>query len=130
MKIAAVIAAGVTAVVSAVALGATRSAHLSVTTTAPTTITGTGFKKHERVTVTVSASDTRTKRVVAGLRGGFTTTFKGFAIGRCVAYTVRAKGDRGSTALLKVTPECAPARIETTTDVLFPQDPGAPKKPH
>jgi hypothetical protein len=130
MKLALVIAASVTAILSAVALGATKSAHVAVTATSPTTIQGTGFKAHERVTLTVSAKETRTKRIYAGARGSFTTTFKGLTIPRCDSYTVRAKGNRGSTALLRVIPECAPMRIETTTDPGLPSDPGAPKKHH
>jgi hypothetical protein len=125
------IAAGVAAAFAAVALAASQSAHVAIAQTSPVVVTGAGFKKHERVTLTVSSKSTRTKRIVAGSRGGFSATFRGFSIARCVEYSVRAKGNRGSSAFVKVIPECAPARrIETTTDVGLPSDPGAPKKPH
>jgi len=121
------------AVFTAISLAATTSARLSLGSRSPVTVSGSGFKAHEHVKLTVSATTTRSKLLVTGTRGGFRTTFKAFAIGRCDAYVVTAKGNRGSSAVVRVTPDCAPARAPaatTTTDALLPQDPGAPKKPH
>jgi hypothetical protein len=98
---------------------ASRTAHVSVTSLSPVVVRGTNFLPNERVTVTVFAKGTRTKTVSANLPGGFRATFHTLSIGTCQAYAVRAKGNRGSTAFLKVIPECAPEG----PDALFPIDP-------
>ena len=98
----------IAAVGAANAVAGTR-ARVSVTAAGPVTVRGTSFHKYERVTVTVDASSgTRTKVVKASARGVFTATFAHFAIGHCIAYTIRAKGNHGSLATLSVTPECPP----------------------
>ena len=102
----AVLAALAAAVLATVAFGATKRAQVAVAQTSPTVITGAGFKKREHLAVTVSTNSTRTKRIYAGPRGGFRTTFRGFSIPACTEYTVRAKGNRGSLAVLHVIPEC------------------------
>jgi hypothetical protein len=110
-----------------VAAGAsTNAAHVSVPALSPVIVRGTSFRPSERVRVTVSAKGSHTKTVTANARGNFKTTFTGFSIGRCDPYLVRAKGSRGSSAFLKVIPECAPEG--PNPDVLFPSDP-IPKKP-
>jgi hypothetical protein len=119
----ALIAIGIGAVILvASAVGSTRSAHLSIVSTSPVSVQGIGFKASEHVTVTISSKTSRTKRLTASHRGRFTTMFRGFSIARCAPYAVRAKGDKGSSAFLKVVPECAPQRT-TTTDDLMPTDP-------
>ena len=106
-------------------------ARVAVAQTSPAVITGAGFKKGERIALTVSSKSTRTKRVVAGATGGFRTMFRGFSIARCTEYAVRAKGNRGSSAVLRVIPDCpAQRQVETTMDPGLPSDPGAPKTPH
>jgi hypothetical protein len=85
-----------------------RVARVTVPATSPVSVHGTNFRSHERVTVTVSEKGVRTKTVTANARGGFWTTFRGLTIGSCDLYTVRARGNRGSSAFLKVIPECAP----------------------
>jgi hypothetical protein len=106
-------------------------AQVAVAQTSPVVITGAGFKKGERIALTVSSKSMRTKRIVAGAGGGFRTMFRGFSIARCTEYTVRARGNRGSSAVLRVIPDCpAQRQVETTVDPGLPSDPGAPKKPH
>jgi hypothetical protein len=98
------------AVLAPVAVGASnRTAHVTVPTLSPVTVRGTGFRSNERVRVTFSAKSTRTKSVIASARGTFRVTFSGLSIGSCDAYAVRASGSRGSSAFLKVMPECAPS---------------------
>ena len=94
---------------AAAAAGATTStAHVTVPNLSPFTVRGTGFHANERVKVTVAARSTQWKMVTATGRGRFTTTFARVGLGHCDMYTVRAKGNRGSTAVLRVIPECAP----------------------
>jgi hypothetical protein len=93
--------------VAAVA-SSSRTARVTVPATSPVSVHGTNFRSKERVTVTFSAKGIRTKTVTANARGGFWTTFRGLTIGSCDFYTVRARGNRGSSAFLKVIPECAP----------------------
>jgi hypothetical protein len=81
-------------------------ARLSVVHTAPFTVRGSGFKPAERVALVVAVKSRRQRRVVASSTGSFVARFKGPAIGRCSAYFVRARGNRGSLAVLKVVPEC------------------------
>jgi hypothetical protein len=98
------------AVLAPAAVGASfRTAHVTVSALSPFTVRGTSFRSNERVRVTVFAKDTRTKTVTATARGGFGTKFSGLTIGYCDPYTVRARGNRGSSAFLKVLPECAPS---------------------
>jgi hypothetical protein len=98
------------AVVSPVAVGASnRTAHVTVLTLSPVTVRGTSFRLNERVRVTVFAKSTRTNTVTANARGNFWTKFRGLTIGYCDPYAVRARGNQGSSAFLKVLPECAPA---------------------
>ena len=92
------------------AAAATRTAHVTLVSNSPASVLGTGFRATERVTLTVSATETRTKRVTAGARGNFRTTFAGFSVKFCVPYTLQARGSRGSRAFVKIVPECAPQR--------------------
>jgi len=105
--------------VATAAYAAVGTARVGVMQTSPFTVRGTGFRAHERVAVTVYAKTTRMKAVTAGVRGGFTTAFSGVTIGRCDGYVIRAKGNRGSIAFLKVRPEC-PQPGPSGSDVLFP----------
>jgi len=109
------------------AAGSTNKARVGFVTVSPVSVRGTGFKPGERVMVTVSATVTRKKAVNANARGAFRATFSHFWIVRCQAYTVAAKGNRGSTASLRVIPECAPPPPPDPPDPLPPNDP-LPKK--
>ena len=107
MKIAAVLVLLAT-IASSTAVAATTRARVAVTSTAPVTVDGTGFRSRERVTVTLIATDMHRKVVIAGARGVFTAKFPGTTIGDCEGYFIRAKGNRGSLAVFRVVPECAP----------------------
>lgn len=96
------------ALVGASTATAKTHARVAMQSTAPVTIRGTGFHARERVTVTVTTTGDRTKVVRANARGVFTATFTRFAIGHCIGYTIRAKGNHGSLATLTLTPECPP----------------------
>jgi hypothetical protein len=85
----------------------TTAAHITITSRSPVVVRGTGFRPSERVTVSVSAKSTYRKIVTASRLGAFRVTFRGMAIGACQFYSAQAKGSRGSTASLKVIPECA-----------------------
>lgn len=97
----------VLALLPVAASGSTRTARVTLPSRSPVTVQGTGFRPSERVAVTVSAKTTHRKSVTASRRGAFRTTFPGFSIGYCEAFAVRAKGSRGSSAFVKVIPECA-----------------------
>lgn len=83
-----------------------RTAHITITSRAPVVVRGTGFQPSERVTVTASAKSTHRKVVTATRLGAFRVTFRGFSIGNCQFYSAQAKGNRGSTASMKVIAEC------------------------
>jgi hypothetical protein len=104
----------------------TSAAHVSVPTLSPFTVRGTGFHARERVFVTLLAKGTQSKTIRATTRGRFTTTFARVSLGSCDMYTVRAKGNRGSSAILRVIPECAPSKI-SGGDVRYPRDPVFPR---
>ena len=97
----------IAAVGAATAVAGTR-ARVAVMSTAPMTVRGTSFHARERVTVTVTVDTTRTMVVKANAHGVFTATFAHFAIAHCIGYSIRAKGNHGSLATLKVIPECPP----------------------
>ncbi|MFL5982279.1 MAG: hypothetical protein ACJ74R_11275 [Gaiellaceae bacterium] len=105
MRFAAALAV-VATIASGTAVGATTRARVAVTSTDPMTVVGSGFRSRERVTVTVMTTGIHRKVVTAGAKGGFTAKFAGATIGYCESYFVRAKGNRGSLAILKVIPEC------------------------
>jgi hypothetical protein len=106
----AVFLAVVATIASGTAAAATSQARVAVSSTAPATVDGTGFKARERVTVTFVATEMYRKVVTATARGSFTVKFAAATIRRCESYFVRAKGNRGSLAIVKVMPECAPPR--------------------
>ena len=111
MRLAAVLSLFVAVLPAAAVASPGRTAHVALASSSPVSIRGTNFRSHERVVVTVSAKSTRTKTISAGVRGGFKVTFTGLSIGSCDAYSVRAKGNRGSIAFLKVRPECPPPAL-------------------
>jgi hypothetical protein len=115
------------AFLSVAAVASTGAAQIGFASTSPVSVRGTGFKSGERVALTVAAKVTRKKIVIANSRGAFRATFSAFSIPRCQAYAARAKGNRGSTASVKVIPECA-AEGAGISDALMPIDPVA-KKP-
>jgi hypothetical protein len=127
MRLGAVLLMFVVLLPAAAVASPTRTAHITLASLTPVSVRGTSFRSHERVAVTVSAKSTRTKTVTTGARGGFRVTFTSLSVGTCQAYAVRAKGNRGSVAFLKVTPECAPSGPSGESDPGLPRDP-LPKK--
>ena len=101
-----VLAVALALVAVAAASGATPK--LTVTSQDLFAVRGVRFHPGERVLVVVAAADLRaSKRLRAGAAGGFTAQFPAVQFSSCEAYTVRATGDRGSQAILKVRPpEC------------------------
>jgi hypothetical protein len=80
---------------------------LNVMTGSQFAVRGTAFKPHERVLVVVTAAGQHgSTRLSAGPAGGFVARFPSIDVGSCASYTVRATGDRGSHAGLRVIPEC------------------------
>jgi hypothetical protein len=71
-------------------------------------IRGWTFHPGEHVVVVLTANgENASKRVTAGSRGGFVARFPGFQIPACAVFRVRATGDEGSHATLRVSPpEC------------------------
>jgi hypothetical protein len=64
----------------------------------PLTLSGTGFRKNERVTLLVAAPPVvKSKTLRAGVRGRFRVAFP-VAVGRCDSAVVQAIGARGSRA--------------------------------
>jgi hypothetical protein len=94
------------AAIASTAGATTTKAHVAVLQTAPVTVQGTSFHASERVTVTVATQVASRKVVRASRKGAFIVRFPGVTIKYCEAYFIRAKGNRGSLAILKVTPEC------------------------
>jgi hypothetical protein len=111
----------VAAIAATAAVAAPQKAHVVLTSYAPASFRGTSFHARERVTLTVSATVTRTKTITANARGAFRATFAGLTVPRCQSYTVRARGNRGSLAVLDVVPEC-PQPIPSDQP-LMPHDP-------
>lgn len=68
-------------------------ASLSLIALDPMKVKGVGFKKLERVRVTLIGHGKRVRRVQAGLRGSFVVSFGHV---ECASYTVTAVGNRGS----------------------------------
>jgi hypothetical protein len=75
----------------------------------PVAFRGTGFKAHERVRVVVYAGSRTTKRVAAGVRGGFVVRFAGVDPNACAGFGASAVGSEGSRATFKRAPEMCPA---------------------
>ncbi len=79
----------------------------------PFVVRGAGFHAQERVTVTVLWNGRHSRIVRASAAGAFSAAFPGVVVDRCGGYFVRAVGDAGSRAVLRIMPACAP--IDTTT---------------
>ena len=82
-------------------------ARLAVMSGSQFAVRGTTFHPREHVVVVVSAKgEHATKRLTAGPAGGFLARFPSIVLPSCAAFTVRATGDEGSHAALRVIPEC------------------------
>ena len=82
---------------------------LTLASTAPLVVGGSGFGAREPVLLTYTTADLG--RRVVGVRasrdGSFRARFE-LRLDRCAAFTVRAAGARGSRAVLQVDPACEP----------------------
>jgi len=98
---------------------ASARARLTVVDTTPFTVRGLGFKPAERVALLVTVKSRWQRTVVASSTGSFRARFTGPTVTTCTGYFVRARGNRGSLAVLKVVPECPPPQ---PVDGLYPSD--------
>ena len=97
------------AAAAGVAVAAERQPRLAIADPAPLTIRGFGFLVGERVTVTATVRIRRTRTTIANSRGRFTVRFWAIDVeNSCLSYTIRALGNRGTRAALKVTTVCPP----------------------
>ncbi len=97
---------------------------MTVVDRAPFTVRGSSFQPSERVALLVSAKGQWQRTVIASSTGSFVVRFPRLAVLGCSGYYVRARGNRGSLAVIKVTPECPPPQ---PVDGLYPSDP-TPKR--
>jgi hypothetical protein len=90
--------------------GEAATARLTLRTTTPLAVHGSGFHRHERVRVVVRYGATYTHRVRATSSGRFTTAFGRINVDRCSGFLMMATGRRGSRATLRrpPLPACAP----------------------
>jgi len=75
----------------------------------PIAFPGLGFKAHERVRVSVYAGERATKRVAAGVHGGFVVRFSNLDPNACAGFSAVAVGNEGSRASFKRAPGMCPA---------------------
>jgi hypothetical protein len=87
---------------------ASARARLQVGMGTPFVVRGQHFVPGERVAVTISAGQKRTKRTVANSQGGFVVRFR-MTFDRCSAgFIALAVGNRGSRATVKRPPMLCP----------------------
>lgn len=103
-------AALVLLVATQVAVAAPVPARVLLTDPSPVTLRGVGFKKLERVQLSVGSGERSSvsKRLRAGEHGRFLVVFRGFELGRCGGeLSVKAVGNRGSrVAWVLHQPDC------------------------
>lgn len=98
----------VAAVAASASSAAPAPARVAVPDLSPFTVEGTHFHPGERVRVSVTAPGTLPVRTVtASTLGAFSLRYAHVSLGHCAAYSVRAVGNLGSHAALRVIPECA-----------------------
>ena len=96
---------------------------LTVSSTRPLQVRGTHFVSGERVRVVVSLPARASRTVVATASGMFTVRFRRIYLGRCEAIAVRARGNQGSSASLRIAPMCVPAQTIARYGVRIPYAP-------
>ena len=107
MRITATIAAAAAALAAQGVAGAVGGPHVMLAARSPLAVHGTGFRASERVRVSVTTSTGAGARTaVAGATGAFTIRFTGLKLGSCAMYAIRAVGNDGSRAVVRVVPEC------------------------
>jgi hypothetical protein len=87
---------------------ASRRPSIIVVAAPPMAVRGTGFKARERVTVTVRATGSARKQVVASSGGAFTVRFQNVDPSACAGLSITAVGNRGSRADFKRSPGLCP----------------------
>lgn len=60
-------------------------------------VTGSRFKPHEKLTVTLIGDGTHTLKVTANAKGAMEADFGALSLSNCSAYTLKIKGSKGST---------------------------------
>ena len=101
--VAAALVAGAIVVGSSAGAARTHTPKIRIVAARPMTVHGSGFRRRERVRVTVRSTPgaTLVHRVRATRAGRFTTTFPAFQTGHCgPSFTVTATGAKGSSATL------------------------------
>ena len=94
-------------VAAAAAAAGTGTGRLAILSKDPFAVRGTTFQPGEHVLVVVSAGDQHgSKRLTPGTRGGFVARFPSISVSGCAAFAVRASGDEGTRAVMRVMPEC------------------------
>ena len=93
--------------VAPLAMGHSERTRIHAVDLSPMTVRGSGFVAGERVRVTVSAKVSSAKSVSATASGGWRVAFARSLDG-CQSYAIRAVGNRGSRAFVKVMPVCPP----------------------
>jgi hypothetical protein len=92
----------VAALVGAAAGGAANSPQLHLAAMRPFTVAGSGFVAGESVRLVATVRDEpRVKVRVASPAGRFGAAFRGVAVDPCTTFVVRARGTKGSRALLR-----------------------------
>jgi hypothetical protein len=92
------IAAGMFALSAQASERARARPKLQVSTQPVVRVQGTGFRRHERVKVTLVTSTRHVRHVTASSSGRFTVRFGGVHVGRCGGFSVSASGSLGSMA--------------------------------
>ncbi len=68
----------------------------------PLKVQGVGFRPAEQVTLVLLLAESRSRsQARAGRTGRFVVTFRGVGVDRCTSFTVAARGDQGSRALVR-----------------------------
>jgi hypothetical protein len=101
--LAALPAPGPPAAARAPARQAAATPRLALTALSPPAVKGSAFAARERVTITLKGlpGGTRVRHRRAGDAGTFTVVFANAKAGHCDGFTIRARGDAGSRAMVR-----------------------------
>jgi hypothetical protein len=109
--LAAVVAAGTTAIGGAGAASAVQtSARLRLLDTEPVMLRGTGFQPYEHLRIVAVSDERVVRRATAGSGGGFTMRLVGVDLEACAGFSITVTGDEGSRASFKRAPGVCPQR--------------------
>jgi hypothetical protein len=82
---------------------------LRLTDASSVTLRGAGFKRHERVRVTVTSKVRAAKSINASTTGAFVVEFAGMNPDTCAGFSATAVGSDGSRATFKRAPGVCPS---------------------